>query len=149
MPRLADFDNEVKGMGAILVQATIHIFKNVLEQFLPTPDKCHYLFNMRDMSRVIQGLLQADKKYVDTRESVLRLWVHETCRVYYDRMINAADKEKFRNLMDQALSSSFELRWRHLMSELEEPEEGPVFCSFLDKVVGEEERPYEEVCFKD
>ena len=41
---------------------TIQLFQNVQEQFLPTPAHSHYVFNMRDISKVFQGLYMAKKQ---------------------------------------------------------------------------------------
>ena len=50
--KLQDFQDEVKPIGEILTQATIDMYWAVVARFLPTPTKIHYLFNLRDISRV-------------------------------------------------------------------------------------------------
>lgn len=41
--------------GAIL--ATIEVYQKIIEEKRPTPAKFHYLFNLRDVSKVFQGML--------------------------------------------------------------------------------------------
>ena len=41
-PKLQEFDNEIKPMGRPLAQATIGLYRHVMDVFLPTPEKSHY-----------------------------------------------------------------------------------------------------------
>jgi dynein heavy chain, axonemal len=46
------FDEEIKNLSEPLALATINLFNIIQENFLPTPAKSHYIFNMRDISKV-------------------------------------------------------------------------------------------------
>lgn len=52
---------------------------------LPTPQKFYYLFSMRDILRVFENIALVPAKKLPTPEKLMRLWAHETYRVYYDR----------------------------------------------------------------
>jgi dynein heavy chain len=76
------FDEEIKNLSEPLAIATINLFNIIQEQFLPTPAKSHYVFNMRDVSKVFQGLYQADKNFYEGKEHIVKLWSHEVLRVF-------------------------------------------------------------------
>ena len=40
-----------------VVAATIEVYNSISAELLPTPSKFHYTFNLRDISKVFQGLL--------------------------------------------------------------------------------------------
>lgn len=71
------FAPEFKPVGAPLVEATLQIYKDAMKRLLPTPTRSHYLFNLRDFSRVIQGVLLGDVEAVPDVQMLKRLWVHE------------------------------------------------------------------------
>lgn len=50
--KLQAFEDAVKLTGQIVTQATIELYKGVTASFLPTPAKIHYLYNLRDISKV-------------------------------------------------------------------------------------------------
>lgn len=55
--KLQEFEEEVKATGDIITQATIDIYSSIVQTMLPTPTKIHYLFNLRDISKVLNYLL--------------------------------------------------------------------------------------------
>ena len=70
----------------------MHVYKESTVLFLPTPAKSHYVFNLRDFSRVISGLLLVPPAYLQETNKFMRLFVHEVYRVFSDRLCLPEDK---------------------------------------------------------
>ncbi|RVE54736.1 hypothetical protein evm_000503 [Chilo suppressalis] len=125
---LSDFDEETKTVGKTVLLATIDIFNNIVAKLLPTPSKMHYLFNLRDISKIFQGLLRSNKDYTNTKARFLRLWIHECFRVFCDRLIDDKDRDWFMNNMGDILGKHFELTF-HALCPSKSP---PLFGHFLN-----------------
>nr|CAH7757605.1 unnamed protein product [Callosobruchus chinensis] len=80
-----DFSNDVRDLGDYMVNAAVEIYDRIAKDLLPTPAKSHYVFNLRDLSKCIQGITQADSGTMRDETSMLRLFYHECLRVFHDR----------------------------------------------------------------
>uniref|UniRef100_A0A452F4R1 Dynein axonemal heavy chain 2 n=1 Tax=Capra hircus TaxID=9925 RepID=A0A452F4R1_CAPHI len=125
--KLQDFEEEVKPIGNVVTEATLDVYNTVVQRFLPTPAKIHYLFNLRDISKVFQGMLRANKDFHDTKSSITRLWIHECFRVFSDRLVDATDMEAFVSILSDKLGSFFDLTFHNLCPN----KRSPIFGDFL------------------
>lgn len=75
----------------------------------------HYTFNLRDISKVFQGILMITAPRCKTVETAVRLWAHECLRVFYDRLINQDDQQWFENLVLELLPRYLKVRIPHVL----------------------------------
>ncbi len=62
-------------ISAQIIRSTIEFYKIITEKLMPLPKTSHYIFNLRDFSRVIKGICLFNN--LDSIESIKRLWLHE------------------------------------------------------------------------
>ena len=70
-------------------------WKNTKEKLLPTPAKFHYVFDLRDLSRIWLGMIGTQAAIITDEEKTIQLWQHEIARVISDRFVADADKNWF------------------------------------------------------
>jgi dynein heavy chain len=108
---LGKFPSEIATLTDGVVDASIHIYNTIRTELLPTPNKSHYTFNLRDLSKVIQGVLSADQKTVLVETDLVRLWIHECMRVFQDRLVDNTDKLWFKKLITNTLQDKLLMAW--------------------------------------
>jgi len=120
------FSKHVDKVKFMINGATNIIFKTykhvqTSKDFLPLPSKSHYIFNMRDMLKVVQGILSVPfSKYEatgDNKSKILRLLIHESICVYSDRLVNPEDKELFMNVLKEKVNTEYSTDIDTLLSE--------------------------------
>lgn len=92
-----------------IVNASIVLHHKVAQIFLPTAVKFHYIFNLRDISNVFQGLLFSTNECLNQPSDLVRLWIHECQRVYGDKLTEEKDIEAFSKLQVDIFKKNFEV----------------------------------------
>lgn len=86
------------------------LFQKILRdtRFSPSARKFHYQFNFRELAKVVEGMMRSSSNaYKGFPNKLLRLWVHESKRVFEDRFINTEDIKVFRDYVKDALVKNF------------------------------------------
>uniref|UniRef100_A0A8I6AN36 Dynein axonemal heavy chain 14 n=1 Tax=Rattus norvegicus TaxID=10116 RepID=A0A8I6AN36_RAT len=108
---LHNFVTEVQKCRDQIVFCSLAIYYEVCKKMLPTPTKCHYIFNPRDMFKLLLGLMQADKSVINSKETVALLLVHEASRVFHDRLIEPKEKSLFYQILSTELQNHMQVSW--------------------------------------
>jgi dynein heavy chain, axonemal len=87
------------------------MYKEIQKELRPTPSRSHYTFNLRDLAKVIQGMLMVVPKSVPDTNALMRLWCHEASRVFRDRLVNQQDRTWYDNKMVEVLENEFCKAW--------------------------------------
>ncbi|KAG2382028.1 hypothetical protein C9374_005820 [Naegleria lovaniensis] len=104
---LSNFSPEIQNIGPKITACTIKLYKNLVSSLPPTPAKFHYLFNLRDLSRIYEGLCLSTIDKQNEIAKFVRLWRNECLRVFHDRLISAADKNLTISAIEEEVKSSF------------------------------------------
>ncbi|XP_050398729.1 dynein axonemal heavy chain 6 [Patella vulgata] len=138
---LMDFPHSVRQSTEAIVSAAVEMYFKMKTDLLPTPAKSHYVFNLRDLSKCVQGILQADPGVIRDNKQIFRLFCHESQRVFHDRLINSEDKMYFHQIMSELGNKYF--------GENIDPESfvtSPIlFGDFMKMGANKEDRMYEEL----
>jgi len=115
-----------------LTTATISLWRTMKDKMLPTPAKFHYSFNLRELSRVFQGILltpsetvrtggyrceQKTTKFEGGGVTLLNIWKHECARVFMDKLTNNPDKQVYMNYMEFQMKDSFGVEMQEACSK--------------------------------
>ncbi|KAJ3049383.1 Dynein heavy chain 7, axonemal [Rhizophlyctis rosea] len=121
-----NFQPALLGIKNSLISATLEIYTSAIANLLPMPAKSHYLFNLRDVARVVQGLLLAAPERFQEVNKMVRLWTHEAYRVFYDRLVDDVDRAWFFTTVKDLVSRSFGVRFEDVFGHLDFNRDGKV-----------------------
>ena len=125
----------------VVVDATIHVYSEMLKNVLPAPTKPLHIFNPRDIGAVVQGMVLLRGNQIRGPHTIVRLWTHEVLRVFFDRLSSEKDIDwalaMIKDTTTKMFNRDFDLLFSHLdkdHSNTVEPDELRLlyFGSFLN-----------------
>jgi len=95
----------------------------------PTPNKSHYTFNLRDISKIFGGCVIVNNKSIMTNMHLVRLWIHENKRVFGDRLNDNPDRKFMNDLLLEKAQMKFALSKIEIFNS-----ERIIFGDFMDGI---------------
>ena len=152
---------EIQHLVQLILGASTDLYFDVKKEVLPTPSKSHYTFNLRDLSKIYQGLFLFDIQGYYTSANVQPnnqsqeqltiqdhqslslsillplLWINESQRVIGDRLVDEGDREWFKvkteELLDKYFKTNREKLVQSVVEKIEDADsELPIFSNLQE-----------------
>jgi dynein heavy chain len=140
---LQHFDEEVQAIGSNLLNAALQLHNGVAHTFRKSAKNFHYEFNIRHLSNVFQGILMAQPAEFKEPGKFASLWLHESERVYGDRLVSGEHLAKYQVLAQNQSKKKFAnlqgVLGTYFLPQNAEP---LIFCHFAESVA---EKVYDKI----
>ncbi|XP_030371764.1 dynein heavy chain 10, axonemal [Scaptodrosophila lebanonensis] len=116
------FHERYNMIADMIVVMTLKLFKLVIIDLPPTPSKFHYIFNLKDLSRIFAGLMLIQPHFFRNLREFVRVWRNEFTRIICDRLISDTDINLVRRNVASEVEDRFppEFEETHGFIDLEE-----------------------------
>ncbi|KAL2608324.1 hypothetical protein R1flu_026897 [Riccia fluitans] len=95
---------QIQSFVKTITEMTLGLYAFIVEKLPPTPSRFHYIFNLRDLSRIYEGLTLSTPDKFKTVPEIVRLWRNECLRIFFDRLINEKDKETVTTKLEEIVT---------------------------------------------
>ena len=129
-----------KSVVDTLVDSTLNLYKKIKAKLLPIPKSSHYLFNLRDMSKVLQGVCGASLKHCTKKLDMVKIWMHEMIRSFGDRLICDEDRNWLKEMLHEEILNTKDYEIKDI-NEIYKGLEKIIYCDFCAGM----DRPYIQV----
>uniref|UniRef100_A0A803T6T9 Dynein axonemal heavy chain 17 n=1 Tax=Anolis carolinensis TaxID=28377 RepID=A0A803T6T9_ANOCA len=124
-----NFPGAVQKSSQQLINLALALHLKVAAMFLPTAVKFHYNFNLRDLSNIFQGIIFSTPECLKTPQDLVKLYMHESCRVYRDKMVDEKDFAAFDKMQTEIVKKFYDMNmFCHFAKGVGEPKYMPVQC---------------------
>ncbi|MED6232426.1 Dynein heavy chain 10, axonemal, partial [Ataeniobius toweri] len=133
------FGDAIRKVCDKITDCTLELYNLIIKDLPPTPSKFHYIFNLRDLSRVYNGLVLTNPDKFLTVTQFVRVWRNECLRIFHDRLIDETDKTLVQGHIKNLVEEHFNPEMEAVMSD-------PIlFGDYRTALSESEPRVYEDI----
>ncbi|CAH1801914.1 unnamed protein product [Owenia fusiformis] len=101
------FEKEIQQHVSTITKMTMELYRRIVAELPPTPSKFHYIFNLRDLSRIYNGLVSTTPDRFEKINKFVRVWRNECLRVIYDRLIQESDQTAVQGMIKELVEANY------------------------------------------
>ena len=135
------FKASVQEIVSPIIKAAISLHPLMVSTFRKTAINFHYEFSIRHLANIFQGLLVAQPSQFQDPEKIIKLWIHESERIYGDRLVSKTHFDSYKAIMGELIKKTFS-KFTSLNKFFQKEPELLVFSHFAGGLV---EKIYEQV----
>ncbi|XP_033702631.1 dynein axonemal heavy chain 9 [Tursiops truncatus] len=128
--KLGDFPAPLQKCIPQLIRLALTFHQKIATTFLPTAIRFHYIFNLRDLANIFQGILFSSVECVKSTQDLVKLYLHESNRVYRDKMVEEKDLDLFDKIQAEVIKKIF----NDLKETVEQTQSLNMYCHFANGI---------------
>ncbi|TEA24768.1 hypothetical protein DBR06_SOUSAS11110014 [Sousa chinensis] len=128
--KLGDFPAPLQKCIPQLIRLALTFHQKIATTFLPTAIRFHYIFNLRDLANIFQGILFSSVECVKSAQDLVKLYLHESNRVYRDKMVEEKDLDLFDKIQAEVITKIF----NDLKETVEQTQSLNMYCHFANGI---------------
>lgn len=128
---LLNFQPVMQELTSKIVDTAIQLHDAVSTKFLPSAVRFMYNWNMRELTNIFQGLCHAKGDYFIKPSMLVKLFTHESYRVYADRLVTEDEVEVFNGIFTDIVKKNLPMEEEEVVCE-----QNNVFTNFVTTTDG-------------
>nr|XP_058139450.1 dynein axonemal heavy chain 9 isoform X3 [Dasypus novemcinctus] len=128
--KLGNFPASLQKSIPQLISLALTFHQRIATTFLPTAIKFHYFFNLRDFANIFQGILFSSVECIKSSQDLVKLYLHESNRIYRDKMVEEKDFDLFDKIQTEVVKKIFD----DIEETVEETRNLNMYCHFANGI---------------
>lgn len=101
------FKGTIQEQVVPIIKTALTLHGEIEKNFRKTAVNFHYEFNVRHLTNIFQGLLVAKPETIKEPDNLIKMWVHESERIYGDRLSSPENLVTYRAIVADLVKKSF------------------------------------------